>query len=375
MLKNSFLFANSILTRDSNRVLQTKKGYARKNLYFISNRYISTLVPKDIITGKIEPNYISGLVQADGSFFCGTSVNKTGDGIVFHPKFEIAMDTSSAYVLKAIKEQLHGVGDVEPRKSEHCSHYVVSKQSEINDVIIPFFKEHPVYFNKLHAFELLVKIMAELKRKQNRDNLNLLLMALSMNKNTSRSEAQINRLFNVYGLTDSGYRIPDTHVQLQNKIDIDFFAGLIDGDGTFNISFSGDGQIIPQFGYVLGPTCIPIYDESIKYFGVANPEIHTNYIVYKIRAYEDLIHKVITFFLEHKIHTTKRTHFEIWSKVCLMVYENGNGYFTKSELLEIVELAYNMNLGGKRRRYTKAEYIERMNLFYVNNLHIKSKKH
>lgn len=368
MIKPTFFLSTRFFTvkSNSNVILLNK-------IFFLNNRNISTSVSNDIIKEKIKPNYISGLVQADGSFSCGTKIVKNNN-IQFTPKFDIAMDTSSQYVLEDIQKQLHGVGKIDPVEADHCSHLTVIKQDQINEVIIPFFLKNPVYFNKLHAFELLIEIMKELGKKRNKDNFELLLMALSMNKNTKRTDAQISRLFNVYGLTDNGYRILDTHVELQNKINSDFFAGLIDGDGTFNISFCGNGQIIPQFGYVLGPTCIPIYNESIKYFGVAQPEKHPNYIVYKVRDHENLIHKVIPFFLDHDLHTTKLTHFEIWSKVTEMVYLNGSGYFTKSELLEIIELAYNMNLGGKRRKYTKAEYIARMELFYVNNIHIKHLK-
>ena len=53
----------------------------------------------------------------------------------------------------------------------------------------------------------------------------------------------------------------------------------------------------------------------------------------------------------HKLHTEKRIHYIIWRDLILK-YQNKK--MTKSDVMEIVEHAYNMNKGGRGRQISYA---------------------
>lgn len=56
------------------------------------------------------------------------------------------------------------------------------------------------------------------------------------------------------------------------------------------------------------------------------------------------------------LHTQKKEHYQIWKQVCLTIRDEPK--LTKKSLLNLVELSYNMNKEGKRRKLTKDQYIQ-----------------
>jgi hypothetical protein len=109
----------------------------------------------------LEPNYISGLTQADGSFFCTISKRKKVDGSLylnFRPTFEITLDFDSKSTLEKIKIYFSCGFIVKPSGGRFVSAFKVSNLDDIINIIIPHFLKYPVLFDKLHAFRILVDI-------------------------------------------------------------------------------------------------------------------------------------------------------------------------------------------------------------------------
>lgn len=63
---------------------------------------------------------------------------------------------------------------------------------------------------------------------------------------------------------------------------------------------------------------------------------------------------------KHQLHSVKSEHFSIFKQVLNLV--NLKEHQTNKGFLNIVNLAYNMNLEGKRRKLTKEEYLKSVNL-------------
>ncbi|WP_219818029.1 hypothetical protein, partial [Pseudomonas aeruginosa] len=59
------------------------------------------------------------------------------------------------------------------------------------------------------------------------------------------------------------------------------------------------------------------------------------------------------------IQTEKKEHYKIWREVCLIL--KNESPLSKSSLLKILDLAYNMNKEGKRRKLSKDKYLELIN--------------
>ena len=156
------------------------------------------------VTGfNLSPDYISGLAQTDGSFFCSVVIStKHRFGLQFRPKFTLTADLDSKYVLDSIA-QYFGCGKVTPNLKTHSAEYVVEKLENLQNIIIPHFLNYPVFCAKLHAFKLFKQIVSILNTKDNRTiegRIELLKMALSMNITTNRSKDRINLLFSLLKL-------------------------------------------------------------------------------------------------------------------------------------------------------------------------------
>jgi hypothetical protein len=65
------------------------------------------------------------------------------------------------------------------------------------------------------------------------------------------------------------------------------------------------------------------------------------------------------------IFSERADHYDIFKKVCLIL--KNERPLTLEKKLDIVELAYNANKSGKRRRISKKEYIDLLKKTYSSN--------
>jgi hypothetical protein len=113
----------------------------------------------------LSPEYISGLTQSDGSFFCLISLSsKHRFGMQFRPKFTITSDLDSKYVLDSI-QSFFNCGRVTIKNKNHTAEFGVVRLEDLLQKIIPHFNENPVFFAKLHAFNLFKEIVNALYNK------------------------------------------------------------------------------------------------------------------------------------------------------------------------------------------------------------------
>ena len=111
----------------------------------------------------IKLGWVTGFVDGEGCFSIGLIRNtrtgrqgcKTGYQ-VFH-EFVVTQGAKSVECLNDLHE-FFGVGQVliNQRKDNHREHlfrYVVRKRSHLQEVIIPFFQEHPLHSAKRYDFQ------------------------------------------------------------------------------------------------------------------------------------------------------------------------------------------------------------------------------
>ena len=113
------------------------------------------------------------------------------------------------------------------------------------------FLNYPVFCAKLHAFKLFSQIVSTLSTKDNRTiegRIELLIMALSMNNTTNRSKDRIDLLFSLIGVSDTKdiEFIENTITNITSPITDNNIAGIMDGDGSFYVSFNKNGSGAPR---------------------------------------------------------------------------------------------------------------------------------
>ena len=307
--------------------------------------------------------YISGLTQTDGSFFCSIILSsKHRFGLQFRPKFTITADLDSKHVLDSIKSFLN-CGNVTINNKNHTAEFEVVKLQELSEIIIPHFLNYPVFCAKLHSFNLFKEIVIALINKEKRTKegrVELLKLALSMNTTTNRKADRIDYLFSLLDVVDSNNKnlIPNNIKEITSPISNDFISGIIDGDGSFFVSFQKEGKIKTGFNITNDKASKPLLEEIQKQFQNIGSiqEGSKNELVYTINGLNQIINVLIPFVDENPLFSERASHYNKFRTVSLML-KNEQPLSLQSKL-NIVELAYNMNKKGKHRTLNKTQYIE-----------------
>ena len=143
----------------------------------------------------------------------------------------------------------------------------------------------------------------------------------------------------------------------------DYITGFVDGEGTFNVSFSERKklrvgvEVKPSFSVSQHKRNLKVLEEIRDYFGVGSIRFSRrdqNY-KYEVRSIKDLVEKIIPNFKRYPLRTTKVKDFEIFSEICELV--RSNHHLNRDYLKLIIDKAYQMNAGGKRK-YNKEELLK-----------------
>lgn len=321
---------------------------------------------------NMSPGYISGLTQTDGSFFCSIILSsKHRFGIQFRPKFTITADLDSKYVLDSIKLYFN-CGIVTTNIKNYTAEYEVNKLEDLYNIIVPHFKNYPVFCAKLHAFNLLSEIVSALINKEKRTiegRRMLLIMALSMNVTTNRKEDRIDKLFSLLSITKDEDKklIPNTNCKINTPISDDNISGIIDGDGSFFISFQSDGTIKTGFNItndIMSKSLLKGIQDKLNGIGAIN-EGTKNELVFTVTGLNQIMEVLIPFIDKHPLFSERALHFYKFKEVSTIL-KNEKPLTLKTKL-KIVDLSYNMNKKGKRRKLTKEEYIDLLKKIHEKN--------
>ena len=147
-----------------------------------------------------------------------------------------------------------------------------------------------------------------------------------------------------------------------------YIAGFVDGEGSFHVAIQKNPSVITPWQLV--PEFHVSQHESSKHVlvlirdtlgcGYVKPNHRTNpddaTYVFVVRSRKDLAYKIIPFFKEFQLRTSKKDDFEVFSRIVRRM-EHGE-HLTKSGLAHLARLAFSMNRSGKYRRMSLAE-IER----------------
>lgn len=311
---------------------------------------------------QINPWYISGLVQADGSFFCVLSKKANAlYGLQFRPKFVITIDLDSVSVLINIKNYFK-CGTI--LTNRNVAEFIVDNKKDIKNIIIPHFLQYPVVLDKLHSFNLfknIVTILLDNTHRTKQKRRLVLQIALSINSVSQRTNKNISLLYKLIGLKNSIPTIPNVNNTILTEINNRFIVGFIDGDGSFSISFNKDGTQTRRVSLVGSRSIKPLLDLiKSKFFNIGSFRLEKeNTIIRWVVVGLNQIRNIIIPFIDNELlHTEKSRHYQIFRIVCFILDKPN---LSLSDRLQIVEIAYNINKNGKRRKISKGEYIKLLN--------------
>jgi len=143
----------------------------------------------------------------------------------------------------------------------------------------------------------------------------------------------------------------------------EYITGYVDGEGCFTVTFNRKAKTLlgwelrPSFSVSQNEDRRQVLDIIQEYFGCGyiRRDYHDKTVKFEIREHNDLVKKVIPHFEKFSLLSSKQKDFELFKKICEMI--DLKLHLKKDGFIKVVQLAYQMNSSGKRRR-TQEEIIK-----------------
>ena len=245
----------------------------------------------------------------------------------------------------------------------------IKSLSGLKDVLFPILDKHPLKYGKLKSYLTFKYIVEEMLQKNHLKLDGLLRIIYASFKHnvetTRRTEKSKNDLLKFleskHGKLPVPKELESRYSPEKSPLSKDFIAGLIDGDGSFNVVF----QLKPyrrvrvNFTLVQESSCKELLYELESYFSCGSVyDLPSAASRFQIENVDLILNNVRPLLDKVKLNTYKAIYYNIAIKVCEII--KTKGYKTDNAFKEIVELAYNSNKSGKRRRISKEEFLSKV---------------
>lgn len=186
---------------------------------------------------KLDPNWVTGFIDAEGCFSIIIEISDTLKWKV-RTSFEINLHEKDKEILYKIKS-FFGVGSIYHRLDKKISVYRVTNVNYIKDVIIPHFTKYPLISNKQIDFFFWSKVITLILNKDHLTKegfLKILSYYSSINRGVSKKVLEYYP--NIIPADKPVISLPD-------KLNPQWVSGFVAGDGGFSI------YVRPAKDYVL----------------------------------------------------------------------------------------------------------------------------
>src|SRR3989344_4505921 len=156
----------------------------------------------------------------------------------------------------------------------------------------------------------------------------------------------------------SGHYTPASLLRETRNIP-EYITGYVDGEGCFTVTFNQKlkanlgWEMKPSFSVSQNEDKRQVLDIIREYFGCGY--IRRDYadktVKFEVRDHNDLMTKIIPHFERFPFLSSKQKDFELFKKICKIV--DLKLHLKREKFIEIIQLAYQMNGSGKRRRTQK----------------------
>lgn len=146
-----------------------------------------------------------------------------------------------------------------------------------------------------------------------------------------------------------------------SPLTLDFIAGLIDGDGSFNVGFQFKPyrRVKVNFTVVQESSCKELLNELVSYFSCGKVyDLPSAASRFQIEKVDLMLNNIFPILDKAKFNTRKGDKYEIAKKVCEII--KTKGYKSDEALREIVDLSYNSNNSGRSRKITKEDFLNKL---------------
>lgn len=262
--------------------------------------------------------------------YCSIRKKKTGVFIKPKPIFVLVQDISEEKLIRSLHKYL-GAGYVTINKI-NVSLYVTSL-SELENILFPILDKHPLRYGKLTAYSCFKKIVKKMLKKEHlklEGLLEIISASFQLNVDTARrTEESKKKLLKFLECKHGKLNMPiyKTVPSISNKeLTLDFITGLIDGDGSFNVSF----QVKPyrrvrvNFTVVQETSCKELLNKLKSYFDCGNVySLPSAASRFQVENVDKILNNVKPNLDKVTFNTSRLLYYKIAVKVCDIIQKKG----------------------------------------------------
>jgi hypothetical protein len=298
---------------------------------------------KNTNNNKLNPNWVTGFVDAEGCFHVSIYRDKKKKTEKWHitPVFQVGLHIKDLDILINMKSFFNDRGNI--YKYKNSANYQIRDLNSLYDIVIPHFDKYTLLTQKQSDYLLFKEIIYLKKENEHLNNeglKNIVNIKSSINNGPSQD------LISYFPEINP---VPRPKVNITNLLlDYCWLAGFISGEGCFSIKIlktkdskigwrpllelsitqhNKDEQLLLKFVDFLG--CGSVYKHG------------ENTVVFKVANFKDICTKIIPFLTKHNIHGIKYLDFVDFCTVSNIMINNL--HLTREGFEEIRKIKLNMN--------------------------------
>ena len=353
-----------------------------KNLILNLNKNYKFLFNK---ISSLNGYFISGLIQADGSFNINFRKGKKVK-LWVGSRFSITQQKKDIFLLECIKEYFN-TGFIVKNRKDNTIVYEVNNLKDLINIIIPHFEKYPLRSNKNNSFLIFSYITKKVYNKEhyNIEELYKIINLVFYMNPFSKRKINKNEYLRYLNQNEINF-IKNEKIYIQkyneiistfksNKLNVQFIKGLFQGDGCISINYSLKGKISFNFSIVQDIHNYKVLEELKEFFNCGNiSKIYRNSAIFYVTKIDSLKNNIFPyFFIDDKyldILTLKKeqlikikTIFDLYLKIKNNINKDNISnleiYRYRNLFFKLVNIGYNIN---KPRKISKEEYLKNLKI-------------
>lgn len=309
---------------------------------FASLPLINAVSSNNKVQLKLDPNFVTGFVDAEGSFMVLLYKNAgCKSGYRVQTIFQISLHDKDRAILFGIRDSLGGVGEVYDRGKDACIYRVCTPKELTN--VIDHFDNYPLLTQKRADFELFKSVVAMMKRKEH--------LTIEGVRKIVAIKASINNGLPVDLFESFSDVIPCARpeVKFTGNLDPQWVAGFVSGEGSFYISIRKSlalqvgAQVLLRFTITQHSRDQELMQRFIAFFGCGKiePDSRGSAVSFVVYRFSDIYDNICIFFKKYEIEGNKKHDFLDFCKVADTMKDGG--HLTLEGLEKIQEIKAGMN--------------------------------
>lgn len=296
---------------------------------------------------KLSPYWITGFVDAEGSFslkVSKSSTTRSGWNVV--PEFKIELHSRDLILLRKI-HSFFEIGTIGERKNLNKAYYSVQSARALSDVIIPHFDKYPLITQKRADYLLFKQAINFLLGGQARSSVEGMQKILSIKESMNKGLSDILRSKINFPTVLPLPRPVVNRVAIQ---DPNWLTGFVDGEGYFYVKSLKNKNYTTGFNVTLVFSVSQhVRDEAlltqfIDYLGngrMEKPSTRPDGVYFYVSNFSGIKEKVIPFFQSYPLQGIKSMDFLDFVKVAKIM--EVKGHLTLEGINKINSLKSGMN--------------------------------